>query len=72
MTPTPFIYTLKGGDTLLGLAIEFDTTLQAIQDANGITDPRSLFGRPEDHHPTRGCVAYRHSITYGQSTTVCR
>ena len=42
MTPTPFIYTLKGGDTLLGLAIEFGTTLQSIQDANGITDPRSL------------------------------
>jgi len=42
VTPTPLIYTLKGGDTLLGLAIEFGTTLQAIQDANGITDPRGL------------------------------
>lgn len=42
VTPTPFIYTLKSGDTLLGLAIEYGTSLQAIQDANGITDPRGL------------------------------
>jgi LysM repeat protein len=42
VTPTPFIYTLKSGDTLFGLALEFGTTLQAIQDANGITDPRGL------------------------------
>lgn len=42
VTPTPFIYTLKGGDTLLGLAIEYGSSLQAIQDANGITDPRGL------------------------------
>jgi LysM repeat protein len=42
VTPTPLIYTLKSGDTLLGLAIEFGTTLQAIQDVNGITDPRGL------------------------------
>ncbi|MDQ1301885.1 MAG: LysM protein [Chloroflexota bacterium] len=42
VTPTPLIYALKSGDTLLGLAIEFGTTLQAIQDANGITDPRGL------------------------------
>jgi LysM repeat protein len=42
VTPTPLIYALKAGDTLLGLAIEFGTTLQAIQDANGITDPRGL------------------------------
>lgn len=42
VTPTPLIYTLKGGDTLLGLAIEYGVSLQAIQDANGITDPRGL------------------------------
>lgn len=42
VTPTPLIYTLKSGDTLLGLAIEFGTTLEAIQDVNGITDPRGL------------------------------
>ncbi len=42
VTPTPFIYTLKWGDTLLALAIEFGTTVEAIQDANGITDPRGL------------------------------
>ncbi len=42
VTPTPFIYTLKWGDTLLALAIEFGTTVKAIQDANGITDPRGL------------------------------
>jgi LysM repeat protein len=42
VTPTPIVYRLKGGDTLMGIAAEFDTTLQAIQDANGITDPRGL------------------------------
>lgn len=42
VTPTPVIYKLRGGDTLMGIAMQFDTTVQAIQDANGITNPTGL------------------------------
>jgi LysM repeat protein len=42
LTPTPIIYKLESGDTLLGLAIKYGVTLQAIQEVNGITDPRGL------------------------------
>lgn len=42
VTPTPIIYKLESGDTLLGLAIEYGVSLRAIQEANGITDPRGL------------------------------
>jgi len=40
--PTPIIHTLKSGDTLIGLARKYGVTVQAIQEANGITDPRGL------------------------------
>ncbi len=42
VTPTPIIYKLRSGDTLLGIAVRFDTSVQAIQDANGITNPTGL------------------------------
>lgn len=42
VTPTPIIYVIKKGDTLLPIAREFGVTVQEIQDANGITDPRRL------------------------------
>jgi LysM repeat protein len=42
VTPTPVIYTIQSGDTLLDVAIRFDTSPEAIQDANGIVDPRLL------------------------------
>ncbi len=41
-TPTPVIYIIQSGDTLLDVAIRFDTTTDAIQDTNGIVDPRLL------------------------------
>ncbi len=41
-TPTPVIYVIKKGDTLLPIARQFGVTVQEIQDANGITDPRRL------------------------------
>ncbi len=41
-TPTPVIYVIQRGDTLLDVAIRFGVSAQSIQDANGITDPRSL------------------------------
>lgn len=42
VTPTPIIYTIQAGDSLLGVAREFGVTVAAVQDANGILDPRSL------------------------------
>ena len=41
-TPTPVIYTVKSGDTLLSIAIEFGTSVAAIQQANGIINPAGL------------------------------
>lgn len=41
-TPTPVIYRVKQGDTLLAIGREFGVTVKAIQDANGISDPRRL------------------------------
>jgi len=42
ITPTPIIYTVQAGDTLLKIAIDFDRTTEAIQEVNGIVDPRFL------------------------------
>jgi LysM repeat protein len=42
-TPTPIIYVIKQGDTLLPIARKYGVTVQAIQDANGISDPRRLW-----------------------------
>ncbi len=42
VTPTPIIYVIKAGDTLIPIAREFGVSVEAIQEANGITDPRRL------------------------------
>jgi murein DD-endopeptidase MepM/ murein hydrolase activator NlpD len=42
VTPTPIIYVIKQGDTLLAISREFGVTVNAIQEVNGITDPRRL------------------------------
>lgn len=42
VTPTPIIYAVQAGDTLLDIAIQFDRSTEAIQEANGIVDPRFL------------------------------
>jgi LysM repeat protein len=41
-TPTPIFYTIKGGDTLLAIAQEYGVTVAALQETNGIVDPRAL------------------------------
>lgn len=41
-TPTPFVYTVRAGDTLLGIALQFGITLDALQAANPSVDPRFL------------------------------
>ncbi len=42
VTPTPIIYVIKKGDTLLAIARQYGVTVSAIQDVNGISDPRRL------------------------------
>ena len=41
-TPTPIIYVVQKGDTLLDIAYRFGVSLQALQEANAILDPRRL------------------------------
>ncbi|NPA91730.1 MAG: LysM peptidoglycan-binding domain-containing protein [Chloroflexi bacterium] len=46
-TPTPLIYTIQKGDNLISIARRFGVSVQALQDANGIVDPRRLqIGQP--------------------------
>ncbi|MCL7452255.1 MAG: FxLYD domain-containing protein [Anaerolineae bacterium] len=42
MTPTPIIYVIAKGDTLIPIARRFGVTVAQIQEANGISDPRRL------------------------------
>lgn len=42
ITPTPVFYTVQQGDNLLAIAKKYGVTAEAIQDANGILDPRRL------------------------------
>ncbi len=40
VSPTPIVYRIAKGDTLLVIAQKFGVTVRALQDTNGITDPR--------------------------------
>jgi len=42
VTPTPIVYRVQSGDTLLAIAANFGIPSEAIQEANGIIDPRRL------------------------------
>ncbi len=42
ITPTPVIHQIQPGDSLLAIAQQYDLTVAALQDANGILDPRTL------------------------------
>jgi LysM repeat protein len=42
LTPTPIVYQVQSGDTLLAISAEFGIPAEAIQEANGIIDPRRL------------------------------
>lgn len=42
IVPTPVIHIVQDGETLLGIAIDYGVTLEALQAANGIEDPRFL------------------------------
>ena len=41
-SPTPIIHMIQKGDTLLGIANKYGITVQALQETNGIVDPRRL------------------------------
>jgi LysM repeat protein len=41
-TATPFVYTVKGDDTMLSIAYRFGITLEALQEANPTVDPHYM------------------------------
>lgn len=45
LTATPFIYSVKAGDTLYDIAARYDTTVNAIMEANGLTSTRLSVGQ---------------------------
>jgi LysM repeat protein len=42
VTPTPIVHTIQSGEGLLGIATQYNISVAALQDANGILDPRFL------------------------------
>ncbi len=42
VTPTPVFHVIQAGESLLGIATQYDISVAALQDANGILDPRFL------------------------------
>jgi murein DD-endopeptidase MepM/ murein hydrolase activator NlpD len=42
ITPTPVLHTIQSGESLLGVAGQYGVSVAALQDANGILDPRFL------------------------------
>lgn len=41
-TPTPVVHIVQPGDTLLGIALQYDVTLDALQQINGVLRPETL------------------------------
>jgi LysM repeat protein len=42
VTPTPIVYVVQEGDTLLGIALDYGVSVEALQRANGIENPQAL------------------------------
>jgi LysM repeat protein len=42
VTPTPITHVIQSGESLLGIATQYGISVAALQDANGILDPRFL------------------------------
>ncbi len=42
ITPTPIVHIVQKGDTLLGIALDFGVSVEALQTANGIDNPQFL------------------------------
>ena len=41
-TPTPIVYVVQKGDTLVGIASRFGVSVSELQEINGVVDPRTL------------------------------
>ena len=41
-SPTPVVHVVESGDTLLGIAVQYDVTVEDLEAANGIDDPTKL------------------------------
>jgi LysM repeat protein len=61
ITPTPVFHTIRSGESLLGVAGQYGVSVAALQDANGILDPRLLqvgqqliIPRPEEVEEAEG------------------
>ena len=52
LKPTPVVHTIAAGETLIAIARQYGVSVQAIQEANGITDPRTLRVGQELRIPT--------------------
>jgi len=52
LAPTPVVHTISAGETLIAIARQYGVSVQAIQEANGITDPRTLRVGQEIRVPT--------------------
>ena len=42
VTPTPVFHTIASGESLLSIATQYNVSMAALQEANGILDPRTL------------------------------
>lgn len=70
--PSPVIYTVQQGDTLLAIAAEHDLTAEALIIANKLADPRRLqVGQqlliPPDQGPSSGQATIIHEIESGDT-----
>lgn len=41
-SPTPVVYVVQSGDTLLGIALQYGVSVDALRDANGLENPQFL------------------------------
>lgn len=63
VTPTPVIHQIAGGDSLLGIANQYGVSVAALQEANGILDPRTLQVGQQLIIPSRDELAEDDSFT---------
>ncbi len=67
---TPTTYVIQEGDTLMAIAIRFDVTVEALQSANGITDPAKLRIGQSLVIPVGGVVPVAMAATPASTQTV--
>jgi micrococcal nuclease len=62
-TPTPIIYVVQAGDTLSAIAKQYGVTVETLQEANAISDPRRLQIGQELIIPKGGTTVPRDTAT---------